>query len=48
MDFALILLTNQGVIGLTDNIRNPGIQTLSRRPGQSCRFVLQLLGKAKV
>ena len=43
-----ITLAGEDVIGMTDNIRNPGVQTLSRRFGQSCRLVVQLLGKAKV
>ena len=41
-------LMGEDVIGMTDNIRNPGVHTLSRRLGQSCRFVVQFLGKAKV
>ena len=33
---------------MTNNIRNPGVQALARRIGQSCRLVVQLLGKANV
>ena len=38
----------EDVIGVTDNIRNPGVQTLSGRLGQSCCLVVHLLRKTKV